>query len=89
VAVGVAEVELHDVPQIVAELNRQRLVEPVLLAQLGNVFGVRGARLARHHVDGVARRQVQQREVEDDDPEDDRDHLQEAPPDDTNDAVHG
>ena len=88
VAVGVAEVELHDVPQIVAELDRQRLVEPVLLAQLGNVFGVRGARLARHHVDGVARREVQQREVEDDDPEDDRDHLQEAPPDDTNDAIH-
>ena len=56
--------------EVDGELDVERLVEPELLAQLRHVLGRRGARFAGEHVGRIAGREMQQREIEDDDGED-------------------
>ncbi|MGC0322480.1 hypothetical protein ABIG06_003109 [Bradyrhizobium sp. USDA 326] len=66
-AEGEAEVERHDALDVNEELFGQRLVEPELLLELLDEDLIAGASLARHHHRGVAGREANQEEIEDDD----------------------
>ena len=74
-----SHVEPGEVPQVTAELDVDRVVETKLLSQSGDVARIRRARFAGQHVDDVARRQVNQREVDDDDTDEDADRLRHPP----------
>ena len=78
VAERVAEVEREDLLEVDDQLDVERLVEAELLAQLRHVFGRRRTRFAGEHVGRVAGREMEQREVQDDDGEDRRDRERQA-----------
>ena len=77
--VGVAEVELDQMPEIGRELGRQRPVVSVLLVPGGDCGGLRPA--AEYLVDRAARNQVQQLEGDRRDPNRDHERDQDAPDD--------
>ena len=79
VAEGVAEIERQDVLDIECQLDGHGLVETEPLAQRLDVLGRRAAGLACKHGRRVARRQLQQQEIQDDHAENDGDRLQQAP----------
>ena len=77
---GEAEIEPHQPPEIIAELGRDREVEPVEFAQLPRGRGVAAAHLRHHRIDGIARRELQQQEHADQDQNQGRDRGGEPPP---------
>ena len=85
---GEAEIEPHQPPEIIAELGRDREVEPVEFAQLLRGRGIAAAHLRHHRVDGVAGRELQQQEHADQDQNQGRDRGGEPPPRKAKDA-HG
>eukprot|EP01022_Parablepharisma_sp_SALTPOND_P021764 TRINITY_DN435_c0_g2_i1.p1 TRINITY_DN435_c0_g2~~TRINITY_DN435_c0_g2_i1.p1 ORF type:complete len:1135 (-),score=399.44 TRINITY_DN435_c0_g2_i1:1781-5185(-) len=58
----VAQVQVDQAPQVVAQAHRDRIIEPVILAQAGNHGGVAAAHLRHQRIDGIARSQLQQQE---------------------------
>ena len=77
----ISQIERHHLAQIHEQLDVNRLIEPELLAQLRHVFRRSRACLARQHVRRIARRKMQQREVEQDDRQQRRDGERQPAPD--------
>jgi hypothetical protein len=58
---------MRDVDEVMPELQRQRLIQPELVAEHGHVFGSCTTSFSRHHGSRVARRKMDQEEIEDGD----------------------
>ena len=78
IAVGIAEIAGQDAFEIRPELPVERLIEAELGAQLGDELGVAGSCFTRKDGGGIARRHVDQHEVQDHDPEHDHNRFEEA-----------
>ena len=77
--IGIAQVALEQIAQVVEVLHDQRVVQPVSLDYLLVEFGGNGL-LTRDHPDGVSRQDAwgAQDEEDDGDPDEHRDHLEDA-----------
>mgnify|MGYP007005816702 CR=1 FL=1 len=85
----VAEVETGQGADVVRELLPARHVEAVERAHLFHVLGRGAAGFACHHVDGIAGRQLQQAEGQQDDDECSGDDLRQPPRDVAQSVTHG